>query len=194
MRFVAFVAIVAAASVAGAIPFQPLKAKLAKVSMVVAYDQCVAPAPDHRPPVTSSCTSPVASTANNGANVTTFGPDGQLLVQLKTAKGDLKVVAKGKDIVNNGSSYTGSLNLAVMLRMTDDANVGPSFTAPGTVVDFGFTVPIGCVAGVCKASTTFNALAVGLFAEGEAANVEIVRLQVEDPDGEVAFRPGLFVP
>jgi len=162
--------------------------------MVVAYDQCTSPASTHRPPLGPSCTPPVASSANNGSNVTTFGPDGQLQVQLKMAKGDVKVVAKGKDIVNNGTSYTGSLNLIAIIRLTDNANVGASYTTPGTVLDFSFGVPIGCVDGVCKASTTFNAIAAGLFAEGEASNIEIVRLDVEDPDGEVAFRPGLFVP
>jgi hypothetical protein len=194
MKLLPLAAIVALASTAHGIPFQPLKAKLVKISMVVAYDQCSSPGVTHRPPLGFSCTPPLPTSATNPADVTTFGPEGQLQVQLKATKGDLKVVVKGKDIVNNGSSYTGNLNLHAVMRLTDDANVAPGFTTAGTATDFSFSVPIACVDGACKASTTFNALAVGLFAEGEAGNVEVVRLDVEDRNGDVAFRPGLFVP
>jgi hypothetical protein len=90
--------------------------------------------------------------------------------------------------------FTGTLTLASTLRITDHGCLPPIFPNPCTVQDFVLLVPITCTAGACAVSTSVNTLTPGAITALDEMNVEVGQVTVQDPDGDDAFRQGVFVP
>ena len=173
----------------------PQQAKGMKLTLASAYEQCLAPITVHAPSIgLPACNPEVLATTVNLTNQVTFGPFGKITAGLKVVPGDIKVIVKGKDILNNSAPYTGSLTLTANLRLTDHNCVPPIFPNPCTTQDFALLVPVTCTAGACSASTTLNTLNPGWITPLQEMNFEVGQLIVTDPDGDDAFRQGLFVP
>ena len=193
-------ALVAALIVASVVPAfathnHPQQAKLLKTALASAYDQCVIPGATHKPSISlPACNPEILSTTTTAANQITFGPLGKMAVGIKVIPGDLKIAAKGKDILNNSLPYTGTLTFTTTVRITDHGCLPPIFPNPCTVQDFALTVPINCAAGACAASTSVNTLTPGTITALDEMNIELGQITVLDPDGDDAFRQGVFVP
>jgi len=191
----ALILVAALAEPAFATHNHPQQAKLLKTTLVSAYESCLLPGTFHAPTIgLPACNPEVLTSSANATNVTTFGPTGRLAVGLKLVPGDIKVVVKGKDILNNSLPYTGSLTATANLRLTDHNCLPPIFPNPCTTQDFAMLVPVTCTAGACVASTSFNTLNPGWITPLQEMNFELGQISVEDPDGDEAFRQGLFVP
>jgi len=176
---------------------RPSQAKQMKTSLVTAYDQCTVPGTVHQASLSApACNPAVLSSSTNLANVTTFAPSGIAMMNVgaKVVPGDIKITVRGKLIHNNSAPYTGALTLALLVRITDHGCVPPIFPNPCTVVDLPLSVPVACSAGSCVATTTINTLIPSAIAVGNEMNIEIDQITVLDPDGDEAFRQGLFVP
>jgi hypothetical protein len=186
----------------------PAKAKKLKVDLSVAYNVCggspnaslvfgMAPLP--------ACTPPVPTTSNNPTNLTTFGPKGAASVQIGVATGDLKIGIKSIDVLNNGVPAN-SINLTAVSQTvvstsgncamglgnpTPDGtectsqNIGPLFSA---------VFPVPCLAGKCALKTSVNTLLPGTITIGGKANTNISGIGLADPDGDLAFTEGIFLP
>ncbi len=193
-RLFTFVLMVGLASPVLATHNHPSRAKQLKVTFVTAYNNCAAPNTTHKVPLAfPGCTSPVPTTNNNPTNQMTFGPHGALTAKLKVGNGDIAFKLKGKDILDNGAPFSGNLTWKASIRWTDHG-CGASLTTPCTVFDFNFPIPVTCLAGSCDANTNFNTLIPGGFSPGDESNIEVGQMFVEDPDGDTAFRQGLFIP
>lgn len=191
----ALLGFVAIAAPARAIPTQPAKAKQIKADLVSAYNTCASPNTTHKPPIAlPACSPPVPSTSNNPTNQLTFGSKGAFVQQLILTKGDIKLLSKGTDILNNGVPFSGTITGLATVRVTDNGCGGPSFTTACTIFDFPFPVPVNCTAGKCSGKTTANTVVPGAVNAGDSSNIEIGQLSVNDPDGDEAFRQGIFVP
>ena len=168
----------------------PAKAKQLKVTFVTAYNQCTTPPMTHDFPLGLPACTPTPATNGNPANKLTFGPRGSLSATLGVISGDIKVSAKGADILNNGAAFSGSLLLVLDVRLSDHGCSG----TPCTTVDFQLPIAISCTAGKCSAKTSVNAAFPGIILLGGELNLELHDVTVRDPDNETAFRAGLFVP
>lgn len=189
--------VVAFAAPAFATHSRPSAAKQMQTTLAAAYDPCTVPNTVHQPSFSApACNPEVLSSAANPLNLTTFAPSGTAMMKVtaKVVTGDIKITVKGKLIHNNGGPYTGPLTLKLLLRITDHACVPPIFPNPCTMIDFPLSVPVTCSGGGCVANTSINALLPGAIAAGNEMNVELDQLIVTDPDGDDAFRQGLFVP
>jgi len=106
------------------------------------------------------------------------------------------------------SDYTGELQLAPLVRITDRLN-GPSQNEPATVQDtlFAATVPCAATAGdvgaTCSLATTFDAVLPGSVPEGRRSIWELDAIEVFDggADGFASTAPnalfarqGIFIP
>jgi hypothetical protein len=173
----------------------PQVAKGMKLTLASAYEPCTSPITAHAPTIgLPACNPEVLTTSANATNQITFGPLGKIAAALKVVPGDIKVIVKGKDILNNSAPYTGSLMMTANLRLTDHNCLPPIFPNPCTVQDFAMLVPVTCTAGACSASTSFNTLNAGWITPLQEMNFEVGQIVIEDPDGDEAFRQGLFVP
>ena len=177
-----------------AIPNAPKKAKVIKVDMVSAYNQCTAPTITHKPSLALPACTPIQTTTNNPTNVLEFGPKGSLSFAITAVKGDVKLNGKGTDILNNGLPFTGTVSVSAIIRTTDNGCSAPSYTTPCTIVDFPFPVSLVCSAGKCKTKTTANGEVPGAVTAGDQGSIEINQIVVYDPDFDVAFRMGVLVP
>jgi hypothetical protein len=161
---------------------QALKAKKVMVDLVAAYNQCTTPTLTHRPSLALPSCVPALATANNPANVYTFGPRGKWKVQAKRIPGDIQFKT-GED-----------LEATANLRATDNG-CGALMDVDCTIVDFPFPVPITCLDGRCaSALPTANGVLANAIHEGDIANIEIGQIAIVDEDGDNAFKMGLLVP
>jgi hypothetical protein len=188
----------------------PAKAKTLKVDMVVAY-ACTAPNASSclggSCALIPACTPPVARTNTNPANVTTFGPKGSANATIGVGKGDLKIGIKAGDVLNNGvpanAVSLGSVSGTVIATSGNCAPGLPPQPAPvpgtectstnlGPLFSAVFTVP--CTAGKCALKTTVNTIVPGTVTIGGLANTQIDGIGLSDPDGDLAFVTGVFIP
>lgn len=203
------ISLTATIGTASAIYNTPAKAKGIKTDLVVAY-QCTAPNATQffvGAGIISACTPPFPTTNSNPANVTTFGPKGKATIKVGVANGDIKVGIKALDLLNNGMAANG-----INLGAKADRVIATSGTcAPGlppqpaplpgtecTSTDisplFSALLSIPCTSGKCQLKTTVNTIVPGAISVGSLANTEIGGIGLTDPDGDVAFTSGLFIP
>jgi hypothetical protein len=186
-----------------------LKAKGFKTDLVVAYG-CTAPNATQffvGAGIIAACMPPVPTTMTNPANVTTFGPKGKASIKVSVATGDIKVGIKAIDILNNGTPANGiNLGAAANRVIVTSGNCAPGLPpqaapVPGsecTSTDISslftaiFSIP--CTSGKCVLKTTVNTIVPGAVSAGGLVNTEIGGIGLTDPDGDVAFTSGLFVP
>lgn len=175
---------------------RPSSAKQIQTMLTTAYDECTIANAVHQPSLGApACNPEKLSSAANPVNVTTFAPSNiaTMKVTAKVINGDIKITVIGKLIHNNGTVYSGQLKLALLLRITDHACL-PAPSNPCTMVDFPLAALVTCGAGQCATTTTINTLLPGAIVAGKEMNVEFAQIVVQDPDGDDAFRQGLFVP
>jgi hypothetical protein len=100
------------------------------------------------------------------------------------------------------SLYTGELQAASTLRITDHDNGAGDFT-PATVEDQALSFTVPCSSGTCALDTTVEAIMPGVVKETKRAIWDLGQVRVFDggPDGVVDTRPnsrfadqGIFVP
>jgi hypothetical protein len=202
-RRILVIALVAAgiAAPAWAAIIHPKQAKQIKVNFVTAYQPCATGPLQHRPPildVLQSC-APALTTINNPLHQITFGPSGSAMALVKVVNGDVQIKFKAKHVLDNGTPFGGVLVADVVLRVSDHACGPPTYTTPCTVADVDLSSPvqlikIGCTAGTCNGTFLINTLVPGLIAVGDEGNVELSQFVIKDPDGDVCFRQGLFLP
>ena len=121
----------------------PRTALSVESSMVPAYNQCTSsPALSHRPPLALPACTPAQSSANNPANIYTFGQsgtgadDGSASITVRASSGGVRLTAKSKSIWKNGSDYSGGdLTATVNVRRTD-AGCGPGYDIDCTTSTF----------------------------------------------------------
>jgi len=199
---------------------RPKGATPVRFSLVPAYLECTVPDRTHGPALTfPSCNPPgpdsaqltVGTSDANGAAASFAGS-----VKFETVVGNPSTPADEADLgltVNvtdvrlaaNLSDYTGELDGAVVLKITDrDGGV------PVTVQEFPFTFAVPCsattsssVGSTCSLATTADAVIPAAVKETQRTIWELGQMQVNDggPDGDAATEPntpfvrqGIFVP
>jgi hypothetical protein len=203
---------------------RPTGAGPLRASLVPAYDRCAAPNREHGPPLAHpSCNPPVQSSGQ----LTVGSPDANQRAASSIGSARLRVVAgnpaTSADEANVAftvsitdvrlksdlSDYTGELELAAVLRITDKLN-GTAPVDGGTTADLPFPVTVPCVASAntavgstCAVNTTADAVLPGVVAEGKRTIWQLAAVRVNDggPDGLAATpgntlfaTQGLFVP
>jgi hypothetical protein len=107
----------------------------------------------------------------------------------------------------NTLDYSGQLQGALTLRITDHNNGGASVSATVEDLPFFFTIPCAFVntpvGSTCQVHTSFNAVVAGASAASKRASTELGQVVVRDggPDGVAStannldfMRSGIFVP
>jgi hypothetical protein len=217
---------------------RPQGASPMRLALVPAFGQCTAANRSHGEPlVFPSCTPPgrASSFLTVGSEVNGAAPNSTGFVHLKAIPGipgppddsDILVRARLTDVrcdtgttacgeANEiaGPDYTGELQVALVIRITDHYNSTPplgGFFEAATVIDVAFPVDAPCAntapteGALCSVDTSFNAVlpAVAENMSARRAVIELAQLQVLDggPDGETATEdntvfavPGVFVP
>ncbi|HZO59651.1 MAG TPA: PQQ-dependent sugar dehydrogenase [Solirubrobacterales bacterium] len=204
---------------------RPQTAQSVRVSLVPAFQQCTAPDLVHGPPLGfGSCGLPVQRSAQltigtpdvNGASAESTGD-----ASLRVMPGDPDTPADEADAMlriritdvrrlAGLADYTGQLQAAVGLRITDRDNPAAAGSPAGTVQDSTFTWTVPCTAtadttigSTCSIVTTADAVTPGAVVEGMRAVWELGHVRVYDggPDGAAGTVPntlfasqGLFVP
>jgi hypothetical protein len=197
------------AGAASAVYNTPSKAKGIKTDLVVAYS-CTAPNATQffaGAGVISACTPPPPTTNTNTTNETTFGPKGSANIAVSVGKGDIKVAIKAGDIQNNGvpadAISLGAKADRVVATSGDCAPGVPPQAAPvpGTECSsqdisslFTAIFSIPCTAGKCQLKTSVNTIVPGALSSGGVVQTEIGGIGLSDPDGDLAFTSGLFIP
>jgi hypothetical protein len=189
----------------------PAKAKGIKTDLVVAYHVCPGPANATQffgnAPL-PACTPPNPVTNDNPTNEVTFGPKGSMNVAVALGSGDIKFAFKGADVQNNGSPFTGNLTAAAKSVISTSnacaAGAPPQpKPAPGAGIDctsedlgalFSAVFEVPCTAGKCGLKSSVNTIAPNSVSSGSLANTQISGIGMQDPDGDVAFTSGLFIP
>jgi hypothetical protein len=137
-------------------------------------------------------------------------PDMLIATDLTDLRCRPSVATCGAANSSGGADYTGQLQTALTLRVTDRYN-GPSLGEAATMVDVPFPVTNGCSAtatdatrgSTCSLVTTANSVVAGSIASGTRADVEVAQVQVRDggSDGVVSTAgnslfavQGIFVP
>jgi glucose/arabinose dehydrogenase len=193
---------------------RPVAASPVRVSLVPAYEQCVAPDRLHGPPLAyGSCNPPAQSSAEltvgtNDANGADPGSTG--LVRYVAMVGDPATPADEADVrlrleltdVRRRAGladYPGELRANVATRITDKDNPPPAGgAADGTVAEnsFGFTVPCtttaaSSIGSTCAATTTVEAITPGAIKERKRTIWQLGRAQVFDggPDDDADTTP-----
>ena len=203
---------------------RPLSAGPLRVPLVPAYEECTAPNRVHGPPLDHpSCNPPAQSSAHltvgtsdaNGPSAASIGS-----VKLQPILGnsttpadeaDVRFTASLTDVrlKSDLSDYTGELQIAPMLRITDKLN-GAAPTVNGTAVDLPFPVTLPCAATAntavgarCTVSTTAEAVLPGVVTELKRTLWQVGTVQVNDggldgaaatPDNTLFATQGVFVP
>jgi hypothetical protein len=196
------VAMLAVAPAARATHNAPLKAKGLKIDLTVAYNACGA-ANDTQgtnPPL-PACHPPVLSTNTSGTHSVTFGPKGAGQIQVKVATGDIKLKVKTADVQDNGVTIADGqmLGLHVDSAISTSDSCGSADPAGCTTIDLGplfnNVFKASCLAGKCTVNSTVNTLlGAATIMAGDRVNITIAGVGVNDQDGDVAFREGLFIP
>jgi hypothetical protein len=194
---------------------RPLSAGKLRVSLVPAFTACTAPNRTHGPPlVGGSCSPPVGRSAQLVVGSSSIGS-----LRMTVEEGDPDVPADDADVrlavsisdvrrSSNQADYVGELEARTTLRRTDRLT-GPEQDS-GTVADVSFEFVVPCagtsapgVGSNCVASTTADAVAPGIVAEGSRAVWELGQATLADGgvDGAAGTEPngvfavqGLFVP
>jgi hypothetical protein len=190
--------IVSTASAAYNTPYQ---AKRVNSGMVTAYNKCTAPTLLHRPSLAVPACVPTQSSANNPANVYSFGTvgstpnrSGSARVKLQSTNGDVRISVSSKDIWKNGSGYSGNALTGTAIVRTTDNGCGGAFDVDCTIVDFPFPADLTCTFGSCKsASATSNGVLPGAVHGGDKAILDIGQVSILDEDGDAFARGGLVV-
>lgn len=195
-----------------------------RVSLVPAYDECTAPNREHGPPLSHpSCNPPVQSSGQ----LTVGSPDANQRAPNSIGSAKLRVVAGSAgtpadeaDVVftvsitdvrlkSDLSDYTGELELAAVLRITDKLN-GTTPVDNGTTADLPFPVTVPCAAtantaigSTCSVNTTADAVLPGVVQEIKRTIWQLAAVRVNDggldglaatPDNTLFATQGLFVP
>jgi len=196
---------------------RPKAATPMQVSLVPAYEPCTSPNRTHGPPLAfGSCNPPQQS--SGALTVGTPDANGQAPkskaeVWLRVQPGnpatpedeaDLRLSGSISDVrlASGLSDFTGTLEAAVSLRITDKDNTPhPGGAGAGTVQDFTYSFPIPCagtadatIGGDCMFDTTAEALVPGTVREGTRAIWELGTVRVHDGNGAVFMTQGVFVP
>jgi hypothetical protein len=173
----------------------PSKAKSLKATMVTAYNQCVVGTGTltHRPSLALESCVPVATSATNPADILSFGPKGETSIALSVKTGDVAISAKGKDVLNNGSPFSGNVTGNAIVRATDNG-CGALFDTDCTLINIPFPVVTACAAGACSVKTTANTVLANAVHAGDLSNIEVGQISISDPNGDHAARQGLYVP
>jgi hypothetical protein len=194
-----------------------------RVSLVPAYDQCTAPNRVHGSPLSHpSCNPPVQSSGQ----LTIGSPDANQRTANSIGSAKLRVVPGNAgapdeaDVVftasitdvrlkSDLSDYTGELELAAVLRITDKLN-GTAPVDSGTTADLPFPVTVPCAATVntgigstCSVNTTADAVLPGAVQELKRTIWQLAAVRVNDggpdglaatPDNTLFATQGIFVP
>jgi hypothetical protein len=192
---------------------RPRGASPTHVSLVPAFNRCVAPNRTHGAPLSfASCTPPVQSSGfltvgtpdANGAGANSIGS-----VVLKAVignpataadEGDASITASTTDVRLKAGlgDYTGQLQANVLLRMTDRAS-GPSQNEPATVQDFAFRFTVPCqttasttVGSTCAVATSADAIQPGTIRESARTIWQLGDVELFDggPDGVATTTQG----
>jgi hypothetical protein len=194
---------------------RPVAASPVRVSLVPAYEQCVAPDRLHGPPLAyGSCNPPAQSSAEltvgtsdaNGADpgstgvvryAVTIGVPGTPTID----EADVRLRLQLTDVRRRAglADYPGELRATVATRITDKDNPPPAGGASdGTVADnsFAFTVPCATttassIGSTCSATTTVEAISPGAIKEGKRTMWQLGQVQVFDggPDDDAETTP-----
>jgi len=203
---------------------RPKGATPLRVSLAVAYDQCTSANRQHGGPLAvPSCNPPTQ--ASDFLTVGTLDANGQQAqgvasLRLDAIQGDISTPADEADMrlratatdvrLKSGlGDYTGELQAATTLRMTDRNN-GPSQTEPATAQDLDYSFAVPCqatadtgVGSTCNVVTTADSLVPGTVLEGKRSNWEVGQVRLYDGGadgvastaGNTLFEDqGLFVP
>jgi hypothetical protein len=185
---------------------RPNGASPLRVSLVPAYSECMAPNRIHGPPLAyDSCNPPVPTSGE----LTVGTPDANGLAPASTGLARYNAIvgvpggADDSDVHFNFSltdvrvratlaDYTGELQAATTVRITDRVN-GPA-GEPATVqdIDLPVTVPCAATGGTAGAITTsFDAVTPGAVPEGKRAIWALDQVTVNDggADGPASTTP-----
>jgi hypothetical protein len=192
---------------------RPAGATPLRVSLVPAFNPCIAPNRTHGAPLAfPSCTPPVQASSfltvgtpdANGAAAQSVGSlsFASVLGDPATAadEADIKLIASITDVRLKAGlgDYTGELDTNARVRLIDQAS-GPALNEPATVQDFIYRFTVPCRATVsttigstCAVTTTADAIAPGTVREKARTIWEVGGVQVDDggPDGVAATTSG----
>jgi hypothetical protein len=182
---------------------RPLAATIARVPLVVAYDQCTGTGNrTHGPPwVFPSCNPPpksstVLTVGTNDANG--FNANANNSIRWRSVTGnvateaneaDVQAIIKITDVRNNnptGTDYIGRLGIRVDLKITDQRNA-PEMPEAGTTSTFPLQFSTQCISTAittigasCNATTSLNALMPGAAVERRRAVWQLGQTTVRD--------------
>ena len=206
----------------GAYP-RPKGAGPLRVSLVPAYQECTAPNRVHGSPLAHpSCNPPVQSSGqltigSPDANQRTANSIGSAKLRVVTGnagapdEADVVFTASITDVrlKSDLSDYTGELELAAVLRITDKLN-GVAPVDSGTTADLPFPVTVPCAAtantaigSTCAVNTTADAVLPGVVQEIKRTIWQLAAVRVNDggldglaatPDNTLFATQGIFVP
>jgi hypothetical protein len=186
----------------------PVKAKGLKIDMATHYTTCGASNDTQgtNPPL-PACHPAVQTSATNGTHVLTYGIKGAANVQVAVATGDIKLKVKSADIHDSASpNPTGVIADGQQLGLHVDHAVSTAVTGCGSGDPNGCsTIDLGplfngqfkasCLAGKCTLNSTVNTLLGSqTISAGQAVNIQISGVGINDQDGDEAFSEGLFIP
>jgi WD40-like Beta Propeller Repeat len=195
---------------------RPRGATPSEIFLVPAYGQCIPPGnrthgsplafPSCAPPTQTSSQLTMGTPDANGAPAKGFAK-----VVYTAGPGDFAITTTITDVRNKSdlSDYTGGLQEAVLVRITDHYN-GPSLTEPATMQDIPFPNNVPCsvtadttVGSTCSNSTTANAIVPGSFRAHQRTIIQLGRVRVFDGgssgtpgagDSTLFLDEGIFVP
>jgi hypothetical protein len=210
---------------------RPRTANVVRVPFVPAYAACASPNRVHGPPLEHPSCAPPARASDHltlgspdvngaGANASGFAKFSTIIsppssndVGIRASMTDVRcgtmTAACGNVNSQSGPDYTGELELAMPLRITDRFS-GAGGGVPATVSDTTFPVPFSClqtssaaVGSNCDVNTTANALLPGSVQTTRRTVWQIDRVELRDggADGVAATAgngvlatQGVFVP
>ena len=191
---------------------RPKGATPMRISLVPAFQACVASNRTHGPPLAyPACNPPVQESSvltvgtpdANGAAPSSQssarylaspgapGPPDDSEIEVIVAVNDVRCRAANAACPGGANSdYTGKILMSASMRLTDKLNGSPAVES-ATVQDFRVELPVQCAAtastegGNCALATTVNSLFPGSIVDGKRAIWDIGDLKVEDagPNG-----------
>jgi hypothetical protein len=203
---------------------RPKSAGPLRVGLVPTYDACTAPNRTHGPGLDFPACNPPAQTSGQltigspDANGRTASSTGFVRLQpvlgnttTPADEADVKVSVSVTDVrlKSDLNDYTGELQLAQVLRITDKVN-GVAPVSNGTLVDAPFPVTVPCTAtantgigSTCALSTTADAVLPGAVQELKRTIWQVAALRVDDggvdglaatPGNTPFMTQGVFIP
>jgi hypothetical protein len=222
--------LLAAAASSPATHVRPRGATPLRVPLVLAFGRCAAPNRTHGAPLAfQSCNPPtqdsiyltVGTPDANGAGANSVGSilinalpgDARTRVNVTDVRCLPSVAATVCNSANSvdGPDYSGNMEIAPSLRVTDHLN-GPSLTEAATMVEIPLEVDVLCantvstaVGSECSTDTTFNAVIPNALQAGSRTIWQLGQLNLTDggadgdihrgdPAGGIFLRQGVFVP